>query len=79
MKLINFPEVNIVIAKDQPQYLPMPAHISDDEYGTTTVCWQLTLRERIKLLATGKIWHQMLVFKQRMQPQILTVVKPTIT
>ena len=75
MNLIKFSEVNVIIAKNQSEYLPMPAYIADDEYGTTTICWKLTIKERIKLLITGKIWHQILTFKKAMQPQILSVTK----
>lgn len=75
MKLIEFPEQTIVIAKNQPEYLPMPAHVAED--GTVTCCWSLTLRERVTLLFTGQIWQQILTFNNPLQPQRLDVVKPS--
>jgi hypothetical protein len=76
MKLIEFPEQNIVIAKDQPQYLPFPAHRLADPEGTVIACWSLSFMERIRILFTGKIWHSILTFKQPLQPQLLSTIKP---
>lgn len=74
---VQFPEQTIVIAKDQPQYLPMPAHREPlDESGRLTFCWKLSWRERIKVLLTGKIWHQTLTFNGPLQPQKLLADKP---
>lgn len=79
MKLVEFPEQTIIIAKDQPEYLPLPAHIEFDQYGTVTCCWELTLWERIKLLFSGRIWHQILAFRQPLQPQRLMIDKPALS
>lgn len=77
MKLIEFPEQTVVLAKDQPEYLPLPAHrFKDDPQGRIACCWQLTLGERLQVLFTGKLWHQVLTFKAPLQPQLLTVEKP---
>jgi hypothetical protein len=76
MKLCEFEEQNYVIAKDQPEYLPMPAHITQNEEGEIICCWQLTWKERIKLLITGKIWHSIWTFHQSLQPQMLSIEKP---
>jgi len=77
MKPINFPEQTLVIAKDQPEYLPLPAHrVRGEHGGRTTFCWQLTWRERLRLLVTGRIWHQVLTFGGPLQPQLLLVDKP---
>jgi len=77
MKLINFPEQNTIYAKDQPQYLPLPAHkFKNDPSGEIVCCWKLTLKERIKVLFSGKIWHSILTFNNSLQPQKLTIEKP---
>ena len=77
MKLIEFDEQTIVIAKDQPEYNPLPAYrFKDDLQGRIVCVWELTLRERIKLLITGKVWHQILTFNHALQPQLLTIEKP---
>lgn len=73
----SFPESNVVFAKDQPEYLPLPAAVHpQDPQGTTTFCWQLSWRERWMLLWRGKLWHTVLTFKSNLQPQLLSVDKP---
>lgn len=69
MKPVKFKEANIVFAKDQPQYHPLPAH-SDGHHVTS--CWRLSLWERIRLLVTGRLYLQVLTFKQPLQPQKLS-------
>ena len=67
MKIIKFPECNTTYAKDQKEYLPLPAHKKED--GTVISCWQLTLKERIKVLFSGKIFFALLTFNRPLQPQ----------
>lgn len=77
MKIIEFPEQTVVYAKDQPEYQPLPAHrYKDDPQGRIACCWQLSWKERLAVLFSGKLWHQILTFKQPLQPQMLTVEKP---
>lgn len=78
MKLIQFPEQTTIIAKDQPQYLPLPAHRHNDKSGRITCCWELTWKERFKLLFSGIIWHDVLTFNHPLQPQLLSVNKPVM-
>jgi hypothetical protein len=76
VKLIEFPEQTVIIAKDQPEYLPLPAHQFNDAAGTIAFCWKLNWRERPAVLFGGVIWHQVLTFNQPLQPQMLQVEKP---
>lgn len=76
MKVIKFKEQTIVYAKDQPQYLPLPVYQCKNDEGTIICCWQLTFKERLKLLFTGKIWHSVMTFYKPLQPQLLMVDKP---
>lgn len=77
MKLIEFKEQTVIIAKDQPEYLPLPAHrIADDPQGRIVFCWSMTWWERLRCLFTGKLWHQVLTFNQPLQPQMLGLDKP---
>ena len=79
MNIINFSEQTCVFAKDQPQYRPLPAHIDKgDPEGRLTCCWSLTWRERLRVLWTGKLWHQVLTFNQPLQPQLLLTEKPPL-
>lgn len=73
MKPVKFKECNTTFAKNQPQYLPLPAHTD----GTTvTSCWKLNLWECFVVFLTGKIYWQQLVFGQPLQPQKPSVRKP---
>jgi hypothetical protein len=75
MKLATFPEVTVVIAKDQPEYQPLPAHFDS---GVVTCCWELSLRERLRIFFTGKVWHQVMTFGNPLQPQLLMSAKPQL-
>jgi len=74
MKPIEFPEQNCVYAKDQPEYLPLPVHKTED--GTVISCWALTWRERLRVLLTGKMWWSVLTFNHPLQPQLPQVDSP---
>lgn len=76
MELISFPEETHVIAKNQPQYKPLPAHQVKNEEGEIICCWKLSMKERIKLLFSGLIWHSIYTFYHPLQPQLLQVDKP---
>lgn len=79
MKPIEFPEQTVVIAKDQPQYQPLPAHrFADDPEGRIVFCWKLRFRERLIVLFTGKLWHSVLTFNRPLQPQMLSIDKPSM-
>ena len=78
MKLIYFPEQTVVFAKDQPEYFPLPAYMHNDVDGRITCCWELSWGEVIKLIFTRKIWHTVLTFYGRLQPQLLEVDKPVM-
>jgi hypothetical protein len=58
----------------------IPAHrFADDGDGRVAWCWKLSWRERLVVLATGRLWHQVLTFAAPFQPQLLTVEKPQMT
>jgi hypothetical protein len=75
MTLIEFAEQNNVIAKNQPEYRPMPAYVGD---GRVICCWRLSFWERLKVLFIGKIWHHILTGNQPVQPQLLKTESPFI-
>lgn len=66
MKIIKFKECNIVFAENQPEYLSLPAHKSDN--GRVTSCWGLSFFERLKVVLTGKIYLRVLTFNKKLQP-----------
>lgn len=71
MEPIEFEGSNVIIDKDQPQYLPLPAKVSED--GMVTSCWKLSMPERLALLLTGKLYLHVLTFNRPLQPMLPTV------
>jgi len=76
MKPIEFKGFNKILAKDQPQYQPLPVLWEAD--GRVTSCWKLSLKERLKVLFGGKLWLSQLTFNQKLQPQLPLVDDPII-
>jgi|HubBroStandDraft_6_1064221.scaffolds.fasta_scaffold542936_2 hypothetical protein len=64
----EFPLPEIVIGKDQEEYLPLPCLRSSDTTGLTTMRWRLSWKERLCLLWTGNLYIQVLTFHKPMQP-----------
>ena len=77
MTPVKFPGQTSVFAADQPPYLPLPAHMSA-KTGRATFCWSLTWHERVTVLLSGRIWHQVLTFNEPLQPQKLMVTRPSL-
>ena len=79
MKPIEFEGQNLVFAKDQPEYSPLPAHRDPkDETGTVTSCWELSPEEIETIKSTGKIYLQCLTFWHPPQPLSLHVENPIV-
>lgn len=76
MEPINFDGANCVYGKDQPEYMPLPAH--KDENGVVLTCWKLTPEDMQRIQETGVIWLEMLTFNQALQPVRLDSEKPII-
>ena len=77
MKPVLFKGSNVVYAKDQPEYLPLPAHRAED--GRVTSCWKLTALERLRVLLTGRVYWAQLTFGDPLQPVRPSVRRPTQT
>ena len=73
MKAIHFPEETCVYAENQPEYLSLPTHKTDD--GTVTSCYQPTFWERIRILFGAKIWVSLMTFNKPLQPQRVDIGK----
>lgn len=79
MNLDYFKGHNVVYAKNQPQYKPLPAYkCENDPNGQIVCCWKLSFMERIKLLLTGRLWHSIFTFHASLQPQYLSVDSPFV-
>lgn len=78
MKPIEFDGANVVFAKDQPEYIPLPAmRVPNDPQGLVITKWELTPEEMELIKETGTIHLSMLTFNQPLQPVLLTVGFPT--
>lgn len=78
MKPTEFPEQNCVYAEGQEEYLSLPAFQHGDPWGQVTSCWQMSWRERLKCLWTGRVYVSLLTFGQPLQPQIISLEIPQV-
>ena len=70
----KFPQSNLVIAKDQPEYIPLPACITDT--GVVVSCWVLSKPELELINHTQLLWLKQLTFGQPVQPLVPQVENP---
>lgn len=75
MKPKQFKEANVTFAKDQPEYIPLPAFRKESPQGEVITCWQLSFKERLRILFKGEIWLSMLTFNKPLTPSFLTTKK----
>lgn len=66
MRPIEFPQQTCVYAKDQPQYIPLPAHKSAE--GMVTSCWTFTFLERLRILFGANLFWTQHTFNSPLQP-----------
>ncbi len=71
MKPIKFKQQNKVYAEDQPQYQPLPVLKIDDVEGNVISCWELSFKERLRVLFFGKIWMNLMSFNKPLTPSFL--------
>ena len=74
MKAVEFPEVNIRIAEDQPQYETLPDYHNSEE-KSMTFCFELNPDELEQVGKTGRIYIKQLTFNKPMQPIAGTCLK----
>ena len=72
MKPIEFKGQNVIFAKDQPEYQPLPALRMPD--GEVYTCWEFTDEEIESVIRTRCIYFKQLTFNQPLQP-ILPLVE----
>lgn len=78
MKPTNFKEANVVFAKDQTEYQPLPAFKADSPQGEVVTCWKLSFGERLRILFKGEIWLCLLSFNKPLTPSFMTTKKSEI-
>lgn len=68
-------ELEVVFAKDQPEYLPLPALVrSDSPDRPVTSRWRLTYQEREKIANGADVVLTLLTFGDPLQPITLEVL-----
>lgn len=78
MTPIEFDGQTHVLAKDQPEYRPLPVQV----YTTAELdiamlsCWELTDEDIEILRQTRKLWLSQLTFGNPLQPQLPSVTRP---
>lgn len=78
MKPVEFEEQNVVFAKDQPEYQPLPAFRNNSEYGEVVSCWKLSFAERLRILFTGKMWVSLMTFNKPLTPSFFSTKKSDV-
>ena len=73
MKPIEFKHQNVVFAKDQPEYQPLPALKLNTPEGEVISCWKLSFKERIQVLLFGRVWLSLMSFNKPLTPSFLSV------
>lgn len=66
----EFKQFEKVLAKDQPEYLPLPV-LQVDNF--TISRWKLSFWERLVVLFTGNLYLQQMNFQQPLQPQLPSI------
>lgn len=70
MKPIKFKEVNVILAENQPEYLPLPIQINNDVPGCPAWCkYEMSDAELAILNKTKSIYIQQLTFQKPMPVQ----------
>ena len=65
----------VVYAKDQPEYLPLPAIRNDT--GIVITRWKLSWRERLRAVWSGDLYLTILTFNRPLQPIKLDTLPPS--
>lgn len=78
MKPVNFKHQNVVFAKYQPEYQPLPALKLDTPQGEVISCWQMSFKERIKVLFTGKVWLSFCSFNKPLTPSYMSTNRKNV-
>ena len=64
----------VVFAKDQPEYVPLPASVSND--GVVMTEWELTEEEQERLFMGGRIRLWVHTFGHPLQPIRIEAMEP---
>jgi hypothetical protein len=65
---------SVVYAKDQSEYIPLPASRTSD--GEVVTCWKLSWRARLAILLGADFYVTLLTFNKPLTPIRVSVEKP---
>lgn len=69
--------MELIFAKDQRQFLPLPAlAVEDGSPGRIVTRWELTEEDRQRLAAGGSIYVWITTYHQPLQPLAVTTYAP---
>ena len=71
---IKFKQANTEYAKSQSQYHTLPAYKGSD--GIVISQWQLSIKEKFKIVFSGKLWLRQHTFNKPLQPQLPSIESP---
>lgn len=70
MKAVTFPEVNKTLKpcdEHEGRVIPLPV-FKAERHGHYVSCWAIPLKERFKMLITGKLWIDVICENEHHQP-----------
>ena len=78
MKPVDFKGKNVTFAKNQDDYLPLPAYVGRDTNGNTCVvsCWEMSDVELQEVMKTKRVFVIILTYGKPLQPQNLEAYSP---
>jgi hypothetical protein len=76
MSPIEFKQMNATLAKDQPQYQPLPVYRADEPEGRIISCWKFSIKERLRILFGANLWWSQMTFGKPLQPQLPQLESP---
>lgn len=68
-------DIEIVLGKDQPEYLPLPAVYIDSPSRPMITRWRLSEQERLDIMAGADVMLYQLTFHNPFQPATLQVCR----
>lgn len=74
MKPVEFENQNVVFAENQKEYMPLPAHRTED--GRVISFWKLEEGDLEKIKETGGIYIDSMTFNSPLQPIGIHVESP---
>lgn len=75
---IPFEKQNVVIAKDQHPYLPLPGQMFGDAQGTLLTSWEVTDEDLEEIIRTRRVWVTTLTMGHPLQPFRLSSDEPVL-